>query len=269
MPRHRRNAAQRYHDRVAGRYETIYDDAYWQWHDAITWDHLRRFLPRDLRAPTADLGCGSGKWGRRLLKSGYSVMFIDSSAKMVDEAQRQVGASGDLARATFLQADLVDLAALPADHFALAVALGEPIGLCSDPVRAVNEIARTLVSEGVLVASFDNRVACVDYYLEQGDPAELERFLRSGRTHWLTREASERFEIHTFEPDGLRKIFSAAGLEVLDLIGKSVLPMRQYRDQLEDPVARRRWADIEKSLHRDPANLARCAHLQIAAKKIA
>jgi SAM-dependent methyltransferase len=269
MPRHRRNAAQRYHDRVAGRYEAIYDDAYWQWHDAITWDHLKRFLPRDLRAPTADLGCGSGKWGRRLLKSGYAVTFIDSSAKMVDEAQRQVSESGDASRAAFLQADLVDLSALPAGHFGLAVALGEPIGLCSDPARALSEIARTLALGGALLASFDNRVACVDYYVELGDPAELERFLRTGKTHWLTRAASERFEIHTFEPDDLRKMFAVAGFEVLDLIGKSVLPMRQCRGQLEDPVARRRWADIEKGLHRNPANLARCAHLQIAAKKIA
>lgn len=268
MPRHRRDAAQRYHDRVASRYEAIYDDAYWQWHDAITWDHLKGFLPRALRAPIADLGCGAGKWGRRLLKSGYAVTFVDSSAKMVDEARRQVGETGDADRAVFLQADLVDLSGLPANHFGLAVALGEPIGLARDPARAVSEIARVLAPGGALVATFDNRVACVDYYVERGEPAELERFLRTGRTYWLTRAASERFEIHTFEPDALRRMFAAAGFDVLDLIGKTVLPMRQCRAQLEDPVARRRWADIEKGLHRDPANLARCAHLQIAARKL-
>src|SRR5512139_417687 len=101
MPRHRRNPNQRYHDRVAGRYEAIYDDAYWQWHDAITWDHLKRFLPSELRAAVADLGCGTGKWGRRLLKSGYHVTFVDLSARMVDEARRQVEETGMAGKAQF------------------------------------------------------------------------------------------------------------------------------------------------------------------------
>lgn len=267
MPRHRRNANQRYHDRVAGKYETIYDDAYWQWHDAITWEHLKHFLPSEQRVPVVDLGCGSGKWGRKLLKSGYHVTFVDLSAKMVDEARRQVSETADLARADFLQADLADLSALPEATFGLAVAMGEPVGLCAEPARALREMARTLSAGGVVVATFDNRIACIDHYLDQGDPAALERFIRTGRTHWLTRDVEERFEIHTFEPDQLRRLFASAGLEVIDLIGKTVLPMRRHRERLEDPVERRRWAELEKTLHRDPFNLARCPHLQVAARK--
>jgi len=267
MPRHRRSANQRYHDRIAGRYEQIYDDAYWQWHDALTWDRLKRFLPSDLATPVADLGCGSGKWGRKLLKSGYPVTFVDLSARMVDEARKQVGGSGSEGRADFLQADLADLSALPADQFGFAVALGEPLGSTADPARALREIARCLSSGGVLVASFDNRVACIDYYVEKGDPTELEAFLGTGRTRWLTRDAAERFELHTFTPDQLRRLFTVAGFEVLDLVGKTVLPMRRFRNLLEEPGARRRWARIEKALARDPANLGRCPHLQIAARK--
>ena len=39
-------------------------------------------------------------------------------------------------RARFVQADLGDLSALPAGQFALAVALGEPIGCAATPPRA-------------------------------------------------------------------------------------------------------------------------------------
>jgi len=267
MPRHRRNANQRYHDRVAGRYERIYDDAYWQWHDSLTWDYLKRHLPANLRAPVADLGCGSGKWGRRLLKSGYPVTFVDLSARMLDEARRQVDAAGGSDRAVFVQADLMDLSALPARHFALATAMGEPLCSTDDPARALREIARGLAPGGVLVATFDHRIACVDHYVEKGDPAELETFLRTGRTHWLTRDEAERFELHTFTADQLRKLLPAAGFEVLDLVGKTVLPMRHHRGRLDDPAARLRWARIEKRLAADPANLARCPHLQIAARR--
>lgn len=266
MPRHRRNANQRYHDRVAGRYEEIYDDGYWQWHDSLTWDYLKRHLPTDLRAPTLDLGCGSGKWGRRLLKSGYHVTFVDLSAKMVDEAAAQVEAAGGGDRASFLQADILDLSALPADHFGLILAMGEPIGCTSNPGQALRQIARRLRPAGMLIATFDNRVACLDYYLNENDPQAMERFLRTGQTRWLTRDPSEQFELHAFTPDELRKLCAAAGLEVVEMIGKTVLPMRRHRELLEDPGARRRWADIEKQLSREPSNLGACAHIQVAAR---
>ncbi len=265
--RRRRNASQKYHDRVAGRYESIYDDAWWRWHDGLTWDHLKRFLPAELRAPVIDLGCGSGKWGRKLLKSGYPVTFLDSSAKMVDEARYQLGEGGDADRASFMQADLVDLAALPRDHFALATAMGEPIGCTADPSTALKQIHGVLSPGGVLVATFDNRVACVDHYIQEGDVEALQRFLRTGRTRWLTRDPSEQFEIHTFEPAQLRRLLEAAGFEVVELIGKCVLSLRQHRALLEDPVSRRKWAALERTLARDEANFGRCPHLQVAARK--
>lgn len=267
VPRHRRNANQKYHDRIASRYEQIYDDAYWQWHDALTWDHIKLFLPSNLAEPVLDLGCGSGKWGRKLLKSGFHVTFVDLSVKMVDEARKQVAETAGSDKAEFLQSDLMDLSVLPSDAFGFAVALGEPLCSTDEPAKALREIARVLAPGGVLIASFDNRIACIDYYIERDAPDELEAFLRTGRTRWLTREETERFELHTFTPDQIRKMYAAAGFDVLDMIGKTVLPMRRYRDRLEDPAVRRRWARIEKRLAGDPANLARCPHLQVVGRK--
>src|SRR5262249_30048806 len=158
------------------------------------------------------------------------VTFVDLSIKMVDQARGQVEETGGSERAAFLQADLMDLSSLPRDHFGLALAMGEPIGLAESPGHALKEVARLLGDGGVLVGTVDNRVACVDYYLAQNDPAELESFLHSGRTQWLTRDRSERFPIHTFEPGGIRRLLESAGFELLDMIGKTVLPMRRYRE---------------------------------------
>jgi len=117
MPRHQSNEAnRRYHDRVASRYDSIYDDAYWDFHDRITWNHLKPLLPRELTAAALDLGCGTGKWGLKLLKIGYPTTFTDLANNMLQEVRKkleewaaQPDLAGKAARATVRQADATDL----------------------------------------------------------------------------------------------------------------------------------------------------------------
>jgi len=267
LGRSRRKPVQKYHDRLADRYDRVYDDPYWRWHDAITWTHLKRFLPSNPSAHALDLGCGTGRWGLKLLQSGFPVTFVDISPRMLDQARAKVEQVGQSHRATFVQADLTDLTALPTDRFAFAVALGEPIGTTASPPTALKQIRRTLADDGVLVASFDNRLACVDFYLERGDLDELGRFLRNGRTHWLTRDPDEQFDVFTYTPSQLKTLLERCGLPLIDMIGKTLLPMRRFRSMLDSPDARRRLTRIEQTLARDPSALARANHLQIAARK--
>jgi ubiquinone/menaquinone biosynthesis C-methylase UbiE len=248
-----KSAVQRYHDRVARRYDASYDDAFWRWHDALTWDYLKPYLPRTPGAAVLDLGCGTGKWTLRLLKSGYAVTAVDIAGRMLEQARKNVEAAGLSARASFLQADLADLSDLPREAFVLAVALGEPIGCCESPPRAIKEIRKRLASDGIVVATLDNQLAAIDHYLDRGRVDELAEFLRTGRTHWLTDDADERFPLQTHTPAQAEKLFTRAGFEVVDLIGKTVLPMRYYRRLLEDAANRRALATLEKRLCRDPA----------------
>ena len=103
---------------------------------------------------------------------------------------------------------------------------------------------------------------------EVGRPRKLSEFLHGGRTHWLTKDAAEQFEITTFAPDELRRLAEVAGFEVLDMVGKTVLPMRHYQQLLADSESRRAWAKVEKSLCRDSAAIGRASHLQIACRAI-
>ncbi len=262
MHKRRKAPVERYHDRVAAKYDHSYDDVFWQWHDAITWEHIKPHLPVNQRAPVADLGCGTGKWAAKLAKSGYSVTCIDVSAKMVDQARTKLGDT----RADFTQADLCDLSAVPAGRFALALALGDPIGCTTFPPKALKEIRRILAPGGLLIATFDNRLSALEFYVRTGDPKQMADFLRSGKTHWLTRDADEQFPIHTYTPAQLRRLFDNAGFETIDLIGKMVLPLRRRRELLADSAARRAWMKIEQSLHRDESALGLASHLQIVAR---
>lgn len=268
MSRSRKSAVRKYHDRVAPRYDDSYGDAYWQWHDTLTWQYLKPFLPKDMSAAVLDLGCGTGKWGAKLAKSGYAVTSVDISPRMLDQARLKIEAQSSSRESSFIHADLCDLSALETGHYALAVAFGDPIGCSQSPPKAMKQIRRALTRDGILVATFDNRLAAIDYYLSKGDPDLLQRFLRDGKTHWLTKDADERFPIHTFTPGDVVTLVEKSGFELLDMVGKTVLPMRHYRELLETPEARRTWARIERRLARKPAGMGRASHLQIACRAV-
>lgn len=262
MPKSKRLSVQKYHDRVAGRYDDSYDDAYWRWHDTLLWNLIKPHLPSDANAAVVDLGCGTGKWAARVAKSGYPVTCVDISPKMLDQARRKLGvADRSNEKVCFVRADLCDLGELPAGAFHLALAMGDPIGCTESPVKAMRQIRRILAPDGILVATFDNRLAAVDYYLQGGDIDALRRFLSDGVTHWLTKDAAERFPIHTFSPEDVWKLGAGSGLELLDMVGSTVLPMRQHRHLLEDAAIGRRLARMERSLHRIPSAIGRASHL--------
>jgi SAM-dependent methyltransferase len=259
-----------YHDRVAGRYDDIYRGPYWRAYERLSWDGVRRFLPQDPSARVVDLGCGTGAYGLRLLKSGFPVTFVDISQGMLDQAERKAGElpGGALERATFVQADIADLAPLADGTFALAVAQGDPISHAGERAHdALRACARVLAPGGVLVASVDNAWAAIEHFLRGGEVDALGRFLRTGRTEWLARDRQERFGVHMFTPAELRRALSLAGLEVLDLYGKTVLPLRSHEELLDDKHTRLALLELEQRLCREEALLGRAAHLQVAARK--
>jgi len=267
MPR-THDRSRRYHDRVARQYDSIYDDAYWEFHDELTWRLIKPHLPKDQPAQCADLGCGTGKWGLRLLKSGFAVTFVDNSAAMIEKTREKLDAMGSRAkRATLIVADIVEMPEVESAQFDLVLAMGDPLSICSDPKRAVNEFARITSPGGTMIATADNKLAAIDHYVERGNLDALEEFLETGKTNWLTADERERFELTTFTPASLRKLFERAGFEVTQIVGKTVIPARQNRRLLESPEAIERLLKLEAELSKDPASAARASHLQIVARK--
>jgi ubiquinone/menaquinone biosynthesis C-methylase UbiE len=268
MSKNARNPAITYHDRVAHRYDDIYRGDYWEFYRAVTWECWKPFLPRDTSARMIDLGCGTGVWGLRLAKSGFNVTFLDISQKMLDVAQRKAEEMGLESRASFVRADICDLSDLDNNSFGFAVAEGDPICHAPRPNKAMKEIQRILAPGGILVASLDNKCAGIDYYLERGEIDELERFTRTGETMWLAERQEERFQVHMFSPDDARQLVEKAGLEIVALRGKTVLPIRKHADLLSDRQQFQRLLKLELKLNRNEAWLGRASHLQVVAKKM-
>lgn len=274
MSRKHNEASRRFHDRVASKYDAIYDDPYWEFHDRITWNHLKNFLPRELTAPVMDLGCGTGKWGLKLLKAGYPTTFADLSTHMLDEVRIKLAAwaekpdlAAKAARATVQAADVVDLRDFPADYFHLLTAMGDVVSICSDPARALSEIHRLLAPGGVAVFTVDNALAALDHFVESGNVESMASFVKTGQTHWLTASRTEQFEVHMFTPGEIEGLTRSKGFDIVSRIGKTILPVRQNKKFFEKPEAIDRLVDLEMRLAKDPTALARASHLQIAARK--
>jgi ubiquinone/menaquinone biosynthesis C-methylase UbiE len=267
-PGNRHDPSRRYHDRVARQYDSIYDDPYWHFHDELTWRMIKPHLPRDLSAACADLGCGTGKWGLRLLKSGFSTTFLDHAAAMIEQARARIEELGPKGkRATLLVADIVEMPAVPSDSFELVLAMGDPLSICSDPVRAAREFHRITRPGGIVIATADNKLAALDHFIERGNLDDLEEFVHSSRTRWLTADEREQFELKTFTPASLRKLFESAGFDVVQIAGKTIIPVRQNKVLFTKPEAVERLLRLEHELSKDPASAARAGHLQIVAKK--
>ena len=262
------SANEAFHDRYARSYDQTYASSeYWRLYRTLTWNHLRRYLPRTLPAQVLDLGCGTGEWGLRLLKSGFQVCFVDLSQKMVDQAERKAREAFPRAEMQFLRADLQDLSELEQATYAFATAQGDPISMCERPLLALQQIARVLQPGSVLVASVDGRAAQVDAYIDRGDIDGLETVARRGSTEFLTRRVEERFPLHAFEIEELEKLLARTGFELVDIIGKTVLPLRKHETLLKDAGTYKRLLKLEEELHRSPSWLARASHYQFAARK--
>ncbi len=262
------DASRRYHDRVARQYDSIYDDHFWHFHDELTWRSIKPYLPRDQSAACLDLGCGTGKWGLKLLKSGFATTFVDHAAAMIEQTRAKVEAMGSRAKkATLVVADIVEMPTLPSDHFSLTVAMGDPLSICSDATRAARQMHRLTAPGGIVIATADNKLAAIDHFLQRGNLDALEDFVATGKTRWLTAESREQFELTTFTPTSLHKLFTRAGFEVIEVIGKTILPLRSAAKLFTHERAMERLLKLEHTLAADPTAAARASHLQVFAKK--
>jgi ubiquinone/menaquinone biosynthesis C-methylase UbiE len=186
---------------------------------------------------------------------------------MIEQVRDKLESNPRQKKATLLVADIVSMPDLPADHFSLTLAMGDPLSICSDPPAAVREMARTTKSGGVVIATLDNKLAAIDHYIERGNLDALEDFLSTGRTNWLTPDERERFELRTFTPHTAQKLFERAGFEVLSVHGKTVLPIRRNKHLLTHPNAIERLLKLELELSKDPSTAATAGHLQVTARK--
>jgi len=258
----------KYHDRIAAKYDQVYDSPYWRFYRDLSWRHLKPFLPAQRPARGADLGCGTGWFGVRMLRAGLAVTFLDPSGKMLEEAR--TAAAAEEARGldtAFVQAGLEQMAEIATGSLDFATGQGDPLSFCADPERALRELHRVLAPEAFLVLSVDNRCAGVRTLLDEGGTDGALELLRTGRTEWRADKKDERFGMKMFDAEELAALFEKTGFTVCSRIGKTCLVQRKHEELLAETEARTQWMLAEERVHGKAHWLAAASHLQFAVRR--
>ncbi len=257
-----------YHDRIAGRYDEIYeDDPYHVLCRELTYRHLKPHLPKDLSGRVLDAGCGTGTWGLKLARSGYKVDFLDLSRSMLDHARARAEQDGVCKDACFVHADLTEPGDLEPGAYSLIVAQGDLFSFVGDFAKTARAAARLLRAGGVLAASVDQRLAGLDFFADKDDLAALERFVADGKSEWLGARREERFATRMLLAEEVADLLQKNGFTMLGTMGRTILPLKRWRERLADAGVRRRVIEIEERLNRKPSALGRASHLDFVAKK--
>ena len=158
MAKNDKEAVEKYHDRVAGIYDTIYDGSpYWEAVFEITWRHMLKFLPRDMSTKCLDIGCGTGRWGLRILKSGYECDFLDISQKMIDQVSKKIAKIPNPSYEPKLyHTSIASMKMIENESYDYIVGQGDPLGSAGKPERTLKELTRILRPNGIIVMSVDN-----------------------------------------------------------------------------------------------------------------
>ena len=270
MVKRQREAVEIYHDRVAGIYDTIYDgNPYWEAVFEITWRHMRKFLPRDMSTKCLDVGCGTGRWGLKILKSGYNCDFLDISMKMIDQVRKKLEKLPNLSyNPELYHSSIASMKTIPNECYDYIVGQGDPLGSAGKPEKTFKELDRILKPEGIIIMSVDNIYGGMFHFLKENDIDGLEKFIKNGRTNWVTDSSKEQYDVTAFTPQKIRKLCADRGFEVLSIIGKTALPLRRFQSCLQDKKSRERIIKLEEKLNSVEAMLGNAAHLEFAAKKL-
>ena len=210
MARNSSDASRRYHDRVARQYDAIYDDPYWAFHDELTWRAVKPHLPRDAAAQCLDLGCGTGKWGLQAPQ--------DRVRDHLRRQRRRHGRAGPpqdrgdgrprRRRPRCSSPTSSTCSALPARHVRADAGHGRPaVDLLRPASRRPRDAPR---QQGRAASSSPPPTTSSPPSIITSSAATSTRWKSSSApasTNWLTAEERERFELTTFTPLSLRKLF--------------------------------------------------------------
>ena len=259
-----------FYEKIAEDYDKQYDTPYWKLYHEITWENVKRFLPKRKNATILDAGGGTGYWAIRLAKLGYRVVLTDISENMLEVAKKKIETETlqDLIKTDIV--DIRDMVCFPSNHFDMAIAEGDPVSYCLDAEKAVRELARVVKTNAYVVVSVDSKYSMIIRLIPrliQENFDELSKLLRTGI--WFFPPSKGNFRLEAFAPEELRTLFETCGLRVVRIIGKPILTQLVPREKRDEVIKENfeKILDLELKFCDTPNLLGIGGHLEIVGKK--
>lgn len=232
----------------------------------LAFANLQDFLPLvpqdSLRA--LDLGCGTGATAVRLARLGIHVTLVDSSAEMLDTAQRAAREAGISEKIVLKNGDAAELANLFPDGSFDVILCHNVLEYVEDPDSMLRGAARALRDSSAILSVLVRNQAgeVLKAAIGAGDLGAAENSLT---TEW-GQESLYGGRVRLFRSDGLKAMLKAATLDTIAVRG-----VRIIADYLPPQVSRsaeyERIIELERNLGNRPEFAAVARYTQCMARR--
>jgi SAM-dependent methyltransferase len=191
------------YDALAPTYEEHFAVPHRRAYDDLAWELLQPLLP-DAPAHIVDVGCGIGRWARRLVGLGHFVVGIEQAPAMAAMSRELVASD----RFELLEMPMEE-AELPARQADLVLAMGS-LQYSADPEQMLQHLGQWSRPGGWVVVLVDSLIALVLELLASGKEEEAFLRLETLRATWV--QGDLQADYHLFDRDRLERAFEDAGL---------------------------------------------------------
>jgi len=231
----------------------------------VTMHYIRRHFRGSGRV--LDAGGGPGRYAIELCRSGYDVVLLDPSSRVIDVAREKFEPEPPDVRRRLTAAvvgDVRDLSQLDSDSFDAALCL-DPLSYlpdASDRSEAIRELIRVCKHEAIVCLSARGYLAVLRTLLarfrDQLIGPEIELLASHGNS------ACGGVLCHFYRADELRQLAESCGLHTLDMAGCEGLSasLPEATNLLaQDEAAWQRWVELVLETSDEPAVVDMAEHI--------
>jgi len=230
------------------------------------WGYIKPLLPKNNHGRILEAGCGTGRWAELLAPMGFDLVLSDISSNMLARAKKFAEEKGYVKNLCFEELDVCDLHSLQSESFDMVISTGEPISMCSDPMKAISEYCRVVRPGGYVICDSGNRYrkAYDNFHLFPSE--QVLKILETGEY-----EGRDGITVHLLGPTELTEIFTDQKMELLTLAG--IMPMfsfppdKRLTKALENESTYQAMVTISKKYAQRPEIVSLSSRLLVVAQK--
>lgn len=228
-----RSSIIQYFAQKAEKYDDVESQYYWRLSDAILWHIIETEVLPGLadRLNFLDAGCGTGRWGLRILRALPNARgtFADISPDMLAVCARKVAVEAP-ERASVVNVDLLSPKDLAHAPFNLSICFHNVLGFIHDLSQLISSLYEVTAKDGVVALMVPNISHAVYFSLRRGDVRTALNLFESNVGRFTDTMPSMRF----FPIEEIISVAEREGFEILKHVG---FPQFVYPD-VEDTAIR-------------------------------